>query len=165
MTTDDRPHGAAPPVRAAPGPAGPARGFPTGGAGGTAVAGLVVGAAVLPALLAWSRHVRRARGPRCTALAVIENRQALNGDSRDVPVVFELGVAPDEGPAFRVRIRQSMDLTELVDHPVHRTVVVTYPRDRPWDARIVTGPSPEWARRAAEGTGGPAPDPPSRTGG
>ncbi|GJF27880.1 hypothetical protein KNE206_05800 [Kitasatospora sp. NE20-6] len=68
-----------------------------------------------------------------------------------MPVAFVLGVAPDKGPAFRVRIRQYVNLADLADHPVGRTVVVTYPRPRPWDARIVTGPSPGWAQRAADG--------------
>jgi len=117
---------------------------------------LIVTGLVLPAsyglLLLLATLPRRAREaavvPR-TALAVIESREAFRGEASDVPVRFELSVAPDDTPAFRVEIRQDVNLVELPDYRPRGIVVVEYPPDRPWKTRIVKRPTPEWEDRAA----------------
>ncbi len=148
-------------------PADLALGFLTGGVigvsltafiGGCVVekAPLIIIGLVLPAVYGFlfflSTLPRRAREaavvPR-TALAVIESLEAVGGETSDVPVRFELSVAPDDAPAFRVEIRQDINLVELPDYRPRGVVVVEYPPDRPWKTRIVKRPTPEWEERAA----------------
>ncbi|MGI5456441.1 hypothetical protein ACQEWB_25405 [Streptomyces sp. CA-249302] len=155
----------APPVRSTP--VGLARGFLTGGVIGTSLAALVVGTVVesvplfvtglvLPAvhglLFFLAGAPRRAREravvPR-TALAMIESREAVGGESSDVPVRFEVTVAPDDASAFRVEFRQDINIVDLPDYRPRGIVVVQYPPDRPWRVRIVKRPTPEWEERAA----------------
>ncbi|MFF2353825.1 hypothetical protein ACFVVL_29085 [Kitasatospora sp. NPDC058115] len=178
----------APPSRTTP--AGLALGFLTGGAIGVSVTafigGCVVGKAplivlglALPAVYGLVFHLctlpRRSResavAPR-TALAMIESLEAVGSDTSDVPVRFELTVAPDDAPAYRVEIRQDVNLVELPDYRPRGIVVVEYQPDRPWKVRIVTRPTPAWEERAAgarlDSAPGPAMrnDPPeSRAGG
>ncbi|MGW1411232.1 hypothetical protein [Streptomyces sp. NPDC002403] len=109
-----------------------------------AVYGLVFFLATLP------RRAREAAVVPRTALAVIEDLEAFGGETSDVPVRFELSVAPDSAPAFRVEIRQDVNLVELTDYRVRGVVVVEYPPDRPWKTRIVKRPTPEWEERAAK---------------
>ncbi|MER6813664.1 hypothetical protein ABT299_30720 [Spirillospora sp. NPDC000708] len=157
--------GAPPPARRSP--AALARGFLTGGVVGTSLAALVVGAiveneplfvtgAVLPVgygllffLAGMPRRAREAAVVPRTALAMIEDLEAIGGESSDVPVRFELTVAPDDGPAYRVKITQGINLVDLSDYRPHGVVVVQYPPDRPWRVRIVKRPTPEWEERAA----------------
>ncbi|MFM9441308.1 hypothetical protein [Streptomyces acidiscabies] len=118
---------------------------------------VIVGALVLPTvygllvLLAGAPARARARAvaPR-TALAMIESLEAVGGELSDVPVKFEVTVAPDEAYAYRVRFRQSINLADLPDYRPRDVVVVSYPPDEPWKVRIVKRPTPEWEERAAD---------------
>ncbi|WP_329563379.1 hypothetical protein OG711_37620 [Streptomyces uncialis] len=148
-------------------PADLALGFLTGGVIGASltafIGGCVVGRAplvltglVLPAvyglvffLATLPRRVREAAVAPRTALAVIESREAVGGETSDVPVRFDLSVVPEDAPAFRVEIRQDVNVVELADYRPRAVVVVEYPPDRPWKTRIVKRPTPEWEERAA----------------
>ncbi|MER7771519.1 hypothetical protein [Kitasatospora sp. NPDC096140] len=155
-----------------------ARGFLTGGVVGVSLAAFVVGCTLGkvplivagPALLAaygllfrLAGAPRRARegalAPR-TALALIDALEVQKGEETDVPVRFDLTVAPDRAPAFRIRITQDVHVSELRDHRAGAVLVVRYPPDRPWLVRIVKRPTPEWEERAAgavlESAPGPA---------
>ncbi|MEI5101731.1 hypothetical protein RB200_28545 [Streptomyces sp. PmtG] len=155
----------APPTHAAP--VALIRGLVTGGVAGASLAALVVGGViesvplfvtglVVPAvfglLLFLAGVPRRAReaavAPR-TALAMIESLRAVGGESSDVPVRFDLTVAPDDAPGYRVEITQDINLVDLPDYRPRGVLVVQYPPDRPWRARIVKRPTPEWEERAA----------------
>ncbi|MFD5463699.1 hypothetical protein ACFWIQ_12890 [Kitasatospora sp. NPDC127059] len=147
-------------------PAGLALGVLTGGVIGASLAALIGGCAVgraslivlgvaLPAayglvllLAALPGRAREAAVVPRTALALIEGLEAVGGAGSDVPVRFELTVAPDGAPAFRVEIRQDVNLVELSDFRPRGIVVVEYPPDRPWKGRIVRRPTPEWEQRA-----------------
>ncbi|MFB7476539.1 hypothetical protein [Kitasatospora sp. NPDC056184] len=165
----------APPTRTTPGRL--ALGLLTGGVIGasltafiggcaTAKAPLIVLGLLLPTVFGLLRYLgtrpRRAReravAPR-TALAMIENLQALGGEDSDVPVRFELTVAPDGAPAYRVEFRQAVNLVELPDYRPRGIVVVEYPPDRPWKVRIVKRPTPAWEERAARAVLDSAPGP------
>lgn len=144
-----------------------ARGFLTGAVIGASLAGIVVGAViekvplfvtglVLPVvygllffLAGVPRRAREAAVPPRTALAMIESLRAIGGESSDIPVRFDLTVAPDDAPAYRVEITQDINLVDLPDYRPRRILVVQYPPDRPWRARIVKRPTPEWEERAA----------------
>lgn len=143
-----------------------ARGLLTGGVAGTSLAALVVGGiagnvplfvtgSVLPALYGLlfflagvPRRAREAAVVPRTALAMIESLEAVGGESSDIPVRFDLTVAPDGGPAYRVEITQDINLVDLSDYRPRGVVVVQYPPDSPWRARIVKRPTPEWEDRA-----------------
>lgn len=84
------------------------------------------------------------------ALARIEDLRATNGEMADVPVKFRLTVAPDDRPAYRVKINQAINLVDIPSYRPRGTAVVTYRPDEPWEVRIVTRPTPEWSRRAEE---------------
>ncbi|MET8345672.1 hypothetical protein [Streptomyces microflavus] len=84
------------------------------------------------------------------ALARIEDLRATNGEMADVPVKFRLTVAPDDRPAYRVKINQAINLVDIPFYRPRGTAVVTYRPDEPWEVRIVTRPTPEWSRRAEE---------------
>ncbi|MFC8536526.1 hypothetical protein ACFUJY_21600 [Streptomyces sp. NPDC057249] len=143
------------------------RGFLTGGVTGASIAALVVGGIienvplfvsgfVLPALYGLllflagmpGRAREAAVEPR-TALALIESRKAVGGETSDPPVRFDLTVAPEDGPAYRVDITQEINLVDLPGYRPGGAVVVQYPPDRPWRVRIVERPTPEWEERAA----------------
>jgi len=144
-----------------------ARGFLTGGVIGTSltafVAGCViesvplcvagVGLPVVHGLLLFltgaPRRAREAAVPPRTALAMIESLRAIGGESSDVPVRFGLTVAPDDAPAFRVAITQDINLVDLPEYRPRGIVVVQYPPDRPWRAKIVHRPTTDWRDRAA----------------
>ncbi|MYS80694.1 hypothetical protein GTZ85_10835 [Streptomyces sp. SID5474] len=96
-------------------------------------------------------RIQRARNPRSPALpalAVIESRRAIGGESANVPVEFVLTVAPDERPAYRVEMSQDINLVDIPDYRPRGVVVVEYRPDEPWDVKILTAPTGEWARRA-----------------
>lgn len=115
------------------------------------VAGLVV-PTVYGLLLFLAGAPRRRREaavvPR-TALATIESLKAIGGESSDVPVRFDLTVAPDDELLYRVEITQDINLVDLPDYRPRGILVVQYPPDRPWRVRIVKRPTPEWEERAA----------------
>ncbi|WP_030394458.1 hypothetical protein [Kitasatospora purpeofusca] len=155
----------APPTGAAP--LDLARGFLTGGVIGASLAAFVVGCTLGrvplivagPALLAaYALLFRLAGAPRraregalapLTALALIDGREMRTVAETDVPVRFDLTVAPDLAPAFRIRITQDVHVSELSNHRPGTVLVVRYPPDRPWLLRIVRRPTPEWEDRAA----------------
>ncbi|AXG77688.1 hypothetical protein [Streptomyces paludis] len=155
----------APPTHSTP--AGLAFGFLTGGVIGASltafIGGCVVGRApliitglALPAaygllffLGTLPRRLREAAVAPSTALAVVEDFEAIGGEGSDVPVRFELSVVPDGAPGFRVEFRQAVNLVELAEYRPRSVVVVEYPPDRPWKTRIVRRPTPEWEERAA----------------
>ncbi|MEZ0112058.1 type II secretory pathway pseudopilin PulG [Catenulispora sp. EB89] len=171
-------------VGAPPAPSKPAariRGFLTSVAMGAALTAfisgciaqsvslVVIGLVLLPAyglLYALVTYRRRARAraaaaavvPR-TALAMIESLQAVGGESSDIPVRFDLTVAPDDARAYRVEIRQDINLVALPDYRPRGIVVVEYPPDRPLKVRIVKQPTAEWAERAATASLDSAPGP------
>ncbi|WP_406332860.1 hypothetical protein [Streptomyces sp. NBC_00203] len=144
-----------------------ARGFLTGGVIGTSLAALVVGVVIesvplfvtglgLPVvygllflLAGMPRRAREAAVVPRTALAMIESLEAVGGESSDVPVRFDLTVAPEDAPAYRVEITQDINLVDLPDYRPRGILVVQYPPDRPWRVRIVKRPTPEWEDRAA----------------
>jgi hypothetical protein len=94
----------------------------------------------------------------CTALAKIESRRATGGDAGDVPVEFDLTVQPDDGPAYRVTVSHTVNLVDIPDYRPGGTVVVDYRSDRLWRVGIVTAPTPQWVRRAAEAAIDSAPE-------
>ncbi|MFJ9243487.1 hypothetical protein [Streptomyces sp. NPDC101776] len=145
-----------------------ARGILTGGVTGASSAAFVVGCVIesvtlcalsvgvpvvyglLFFLAAMPRWVREAAVPLCTALARIETLEAVGGEATsDVAVRFDVTVAPDDGPAYRVVFKQNINLVDLSDYRPGSVVVVQYPQDRLWRVRIVKRPEPEWAERVA----------------
>ncbi|MBD0739174.1 hypothetical protein BGM09_06840 [Streptomyces sp. CBMA29] len=121
-----------------------------------------IGAFLLVSAVSLVLGVRRqARKPvvgRRKALAMIESRRATSGEYADVPVDFELTVAPDDRPAYRAKARQSINLVDIPDYPVRGVVVVEYRPDRPWDVKLVTTPDARWSRRAADASLDSAPE-------
>ncbi|HET6859945.1 MAG TPA: hypothetical protein VFH94_22985 [Streptomyces sp.] len=159
------------------GPVALARGFLTGGVAGASLAAFVVAAVIesVPLFLAglglpmvygtlifltdMPRRARTAAVVPRTALAMIESLRAVGGESADIPVEFVLSVAPDDAPAYRVEIIQTINLADMPDYRPRGVLVVEYPPDRPWHVRIVKKPTPQWERRAAEGRIDSAPEP------
>ncbi|MFS8204130.1 hypothetical protein ACLVWQ_36345 [Streptomyces sp. CWNU-52B] len=155
----------APPTHGGPGAL--ARGFLTGGVIGASPAAFVVGIVIerVPLIVAGlavpvlyglllflagaPRRAREAAVVPRTALAMIESLRAIGGETSDVPVRFDLTVAPDDAPAHRVEITHDINLVDLPDHRPRGILVVEYPPDRPWRARIVRHPTPEWQDRVA----------------
>ncbi|MBK3578921.1 hypothetical protein JHN63_35005 [Streptomyces sp. MBT65] len=144
------------------------RGILTGGVTGASLAAFVVGCVIgsvtlcvlsvgvpvayglLLFLAAMPRWVREAAVPLCTALARIETLEAVGGEATsDVAVRFDVTVAPDDGPAYRVVFKQHINLVDLSDYRPGSVVVVRYPQDRLWRVRILKRPEPEWAERLA----------------
>lgn len=157
-------------VGAPPAPSTPAariRGFLTSVVAGAALAAfisgciaqsvslVVIGLVLLPAygvlygLITYPRRARAVVVVPHTALAMIESLEAVGGESSDIPVRFDLTVAPDDARAYRVEIRQDINLVALPDYRPRGIVVVEYPPDRPLKVRIVKQPTAEWAERAA----------------
>jgi hypothetical protein len=93
------------------------------------------GTALLVLLAGVPRRAREAAVTPVTALAMIESLRAVGGESSDVPVRFDLTVAADDGPAFRVVIAESINLVEPPGHRPRGILVVQYPPDRPWRVR------------------------------
>jgi hypothetical protein len=57
-----------------------------------------------------------------------------------------------------VKTNESINLLDIPDYPPRRVLVVEYRAERPWDVTIVKDPTPQWARRAAEGAVDSAPE-------
>ena len=147
-------------------PADHARGFVTGGVVGAALTAFIGGCVaqsvslivtalvLLPAyallffLVTMPRRAREAAIAPHTALAMIESLEAIGGEGSDIPVRFDLTVAPDDARGYRVEIQQGINLVELPDYRPRGIVVVEYPPDRPWKVRIVKRPTPAWEERA-----------------
>lgn len=144
------------------------RGFLTSCASGASLAALVVGAMiesvplfvvgfVLPAVCVLLNHLagrsRRAREAAVVpvrALAMIEGLHATGAElSADIPIEFDLTVAPDDAPAYRARMREHINLVDVPGYRPRDILVVEYPPDRPWKVRLIRKPTPEWERRAA----------------
>lgn len=140
----------------------------TGGVIGGSLAGFIVGCLIqsvllcvmsvgLPALYGLlvflagvPRRARRAAVAPRTALALVESSEAVGGEATsDVAVRFDLTVAPDDTPAYRVEFTQSINLVALSDYRAGSIAVVQYPPDRLWQVRIVKRPTPAWEERAA----------------
>ncbi|MYW03897.1 hypothetical protein [Streptomyces sp. SID3343] len=92
------------------------------------------------------------------ALALIESRRAIGGETADVPVEFVLTVAPDDASAYRVETNHSVNLVDLPNYTPRGVVVVEYQPERPWNVTVVDDPGPEWAGRAAAETVDSAPE-------
>ncbi|MFJ9340375.1 hypothetical protein ACIRP0_13920 [Streptomyces sp. NPDC101733] len=114
---------------------------------GGAVLAVVCG--VLFRLAGAPARARRAAVAKRTALAGIESLRALDGEGGDIPVEFDLTVAPDDAPAYRVTITAYVNLVVLPGYRPGGVVVVEYPVDRPWRVRLVGRPTPEWTQRTA----------------
>ncbi|MFF3735211.1 hypothetical protein ACFYXM_34315 [Streptomyces sp. NPDC002476] len=154
-----------------------ARGFLTGGVTGAFLAAVVVGVVIenvplivggvcllavyvlIRYLAGMPRRAREAAIPPHLALAMIESLEAVEGETSDVPVKFDLTVAPDDAPAYRVAFTQDINLADLPDYRPRRILVVQYPPDRPLKVRIVKRPTPEWEERAASARLDSAPGP------
>ncbi|MGW4898673.1 hypothetical protein ACWEQL_41540 [Kitasatospora sp. NPDC004240] len=158
-------------------PATLARAFLTGGVTGVSLAAvvvgivmgrvpLIVGGGCLLAVHVLIRHLagmpgraRDAAVPPRLALAMIESVKAVGGETSDIPVRFDLTVAPDDAPAYRVAFTQVVNVAYLPDYRPRGILVVQYPPDRPLKVRIVKRPTPEWEERAAAACLDSAPGP------
>ncbi|MFI1360652.1 hypothetical protein ACH4TV_44840 [Streptomyces sp. NPDC020898] len=127
---------------------------------------LIIGSLVVPVvygLLNWAagapKKARLAAVVPVTALAVIESLHATGSElSANVPIDFDLTVAPDDAPAFRVVMSDHINLVDVPDYRPRDIVVVEYPPDRPWKIRLVKKPTPDWQRRAADAVLDSAPE-------
>ncbi|MER7761839.1 hypothetical protein [Streptomyces sp. NPDC097619] len=111
--------------------------------------GLPVFYGLLLLFVSLPRRRREADTAPLTALAVVESREPAKAETTEVPVRFELSVVPEDAAAFRVVVRQDVHVSELSDYRPRGVVVVAFPPDRPWKARIVRRPTPEWEERVA----------------
>lgn len=165
----------APPTKR--GPVDFARGFLTGAVIGGSLAALVVAAVIehvplfvagLTLPLGYGLLVLAAGAPRRAreasivprqAVAVIESRRATGGEASDVLVHFDVTVAPDDTPPYRVEFVDHVNLVDLPAYRPQRTIVVRYPPDQPWRVKLVKRPTPEWEGRAAAARIDPVPGP------
>ncbi|MEV7548562.1 hypothetical protein AB0N89_02940 [Amycolatopsis sp. NPDC089917] len=154
-------------MSAVPGPVALARGFLTGVIIGTTLCAFVVGIVIeyaplivtgvglpfaywiLSYLAGAPRRAREAAIAPVTALAKIESLRAGGTETGDIPVDFDLTVAPDGAATHRVEITHGVNLVDIPDYRPGGILVVQYPPDRPWKARIAERLSPEWERRVA----------------
>ncbi|UOZ03833.1 DUF3592 domain-containing protein [Amycolatopsis sp. WQ 127309] len=151
------------------------RGFLTGAVIGVTVSAFVTGIIIenVPLILAgvglpfaygllrfvagMPRRAREAAVVPRVALAKIESLRAGGTETGDVPVRFDLTIAPHGEPSFRAEACLDVNLVDLPGYRPGDVLVVAYPPDRPWKARIVE-PDAEWARRAAGATLASAPE-------
>ncbi|MGW1785664.1 hypothetical protein ACWCQQ_42270 [Streptomyces sp. NPDC002143] len=154
-----------------------ARGFLTGWVMGVSLAAVVVGIVIeneplivagacllavyvlIRYLAGMPRRAREAAIPPHLALAMIESLEAVGGETSDIPVKFDLTVAPDDAPAYRVEFTQDINLADLPAYRSRGILVVQYPPDRPQKVRIVKRPTPDWEERAASARLDSAPGP------
>ncbi|WET82626.1 hypothetical protein P3102_16175 [Amycolatopsis sp. QT-25] len=111
--------------------------------------GLPVGYGILRYLAGVPRRAREAATVPVIALAKIESLRAGGTETGDIPVDFVLTVAPDGETSYRLKVTHGINLVDIPNHRPGNVLVVQYPPDRPWKARIVERPSPEWERRVA----------------
>ncbi|WP_414938622.1 hypothetical protein [Amycolatopsis sp. cmx-11-51] len=104
------------------------------------------------------RRAREAAVVPVVALAKIESLRAGGTETGDVPVDFVLTVAPDGAATHRVEIQHGVNLVDIPNHRPGNIIVVQYPPDRLWKAKIVERLSPEWERRVAEASIESAPE-------
>ncbi|SEC81914.1 hypothetical protein SAMN04489727_5211 [Amycolatopsis tolypomycina] len=122
--------------------------------------GLPIGYGFLVFVAGIPRRTREAAVVPRLALARIESLRAGGTETGDVPVDFELTIAPGGEPPFRSRMTSDVNLVDLPRYRPGDVLVVAYPPDRPWRATIVPNPTPEWQHRAAEAVIRPAPESP-----
>ncbi|UOX90994.1 hypothetical protein MUY14_10345 [Amycolatopsis sp. FBCC-B4732] len=120
--------------------------------------GLPVAYGVLLFVAGVPRRAREAAVVPRVALAKIESRRAGGTETGDVPVTLVLTVAPDGQPSFRVEIVHHVNLADLPDVRAGDVLVVQYPPDRPWLAKVVPVPGAQWRRRAADAVVESAPE-------
>lgn len=111
--------------------------------------GVLIGYFLLLLLVGAPRRAREAGVAPCVALAKIESVRADETGDTDVPVRFELTVAPDDAAAYRVEFKQDINVAYLRDYRPGGLVAVRYPPDRPWLVGIVKRPTPYWEQRLA----------------
>ncbi|WP_409494440.1 hypothetical protein [Amycolatopsis sp. cmx-11-12] len=164
------------PVPARLGPLAFVRGFLTGIISGTTLCAFVVGIIIeyVPLIIASlglplvygillylagaPRRAREAAVVPVVALAKIESLRASGTETGDIPVDFVLTVAPDGAATHRVKIQHGVNLVDIPNHRPGGILVVQYPPDRPWKAKVVERPSPAWERRVAEASIESAPE-------
>ncbi|EME63548.1 hypothetical protein [Amycolatopsis decaplanina] len=112
--------------------------------------GLPIAYGILLYLAGAPRRAREAKLAPVIALAKIESLRAGGTETGDIPVDLVLTVVPDGMASHRVRITHGINLVDIPNYRPGDVLVVRYPPDRPWKARVVERPSPEWERRAAE---------------
>ncbi|EMD24747.1 hypothetical protein [Amycolatopsis azurea] len=112
--------------------------------------GLPVVYGILLYLAGAPRRAREARVAPVNALAKIESLRAGGTETGDIPVDFVLTVAPEGAATHRVRITHGVNLVDIPDYRPGGILVVQYPPDRPWKAKIAERLSPEWERRVAD---------------
>ncbi|RSN29013.1 hypothetical protein DMC61_21070 [Amycolatopsis sp. WAC 04169] len=113
-------------------------------------AGLPIAYGILLYLAGAPRRAREARVAPVIALAKIESLRAGGTETGDIPVYFDLTVAPDGLATYRLKVTHSINLVDLPNYRPGDVLVVRYPPDRPWKAEVVERLSPEWERRVAE---------------
>lgn len=87
--------------------------------------------------------------PLQPVLAKIEASRAV-GEGPDIPLRLDLTIAPDGSSGYRVEADVTVNLMDLDNYRVGRTVVAAYDPERPWRVEIPrTAPSFDWADRAA----------------
>ncbi|PBC66118.1 hypothetical protein BX265_8562 [Streptomyces sp. TLI_235] len=96
------------------------------------------------------RRVEAALGPVRleTAMARIESSRAV-GEGPDIPLQLDLTVAPTGRPAYRANATAVVNLMDLDEFRVGRTVVVDHDPERPWNVRVRRQPGAEFAGRVA----------------
>ncbi|MFJ8911204.1 hypothetical protein [Amycolatopsis sp. NPDC102389] len=120
--------------------------------------GLPIAYGILLYLAGAPRRAREARVAPVIALARIESLRAGGTETGDIPVYFDLTVAPEGLATYRLKITHGINLVDLQSYRPGDVLVVRYPPDRPWKAEVVERPAPSWERRAAEAVIEPAPE-------
>ncbi|WP_406633287.1 hypothetical protein [Amycolatopsis sp. WGS_07] len=102
------------------------------------------------------RLPRRTQEAAVVAVARIESLRAGGTETGDLPLDLVLTVAPDGAPSHRVAATHTVNLVDLPSYRKGDVLVVSYPPDRPWKVEILSDPTPEWQRRAANAVIEPA---------
>ncbi|SEF38422.1 hypothetical protein SAMN05421837_12153 [Amycolatopsis pretoriensis] len=113
---------------------------------------------VLLFLAGMPRRAREAAVVPHVALAKIESLRAGGTETGDVPVDLVITIAPGYEPSFRTGITHHVNLVDLPRYRTGDILVVEYPPDRPWQAKVVPPPTAEWERRVADAVVQPAPE-------
>ncbi|MFD2470616.1 hypothetical protein [Amycolatopsis silviterrae] len=118
--------------------------------------GIPLGYGLLLHLSRIPRRFREAAVVPTVAVARIESLRAGGTETGDLPLDLVLTVAPDGAPPHRVTASHTVNLVDLPSYRKGDVLVVSYPPDRPWKVEILSDPTPEWQRRAAEAVIEPA---------